>query len=321
MTQKFRRFNGDEDMDAMYEISTASALADGMEMVEDFETFCESFSPFLESLPSANVMIVEMGNKIIGHARVWWADISDRSRLYSHMNFIHPDFANSDIRREMMDWAESRLMEIASKHPLAMEKKFEIVCVRDTDMEALVNSMGYAPSRYFFEMLRPLKNLPDIRMPESITISTVKEDEFFEAWRVTRDAFKDHWSYVEKNWSDQCLEEKLSLEIFTPSMWFVAKSGKKIVGSIQNYIEPEENKQLDRKRGYISNISTSKEWRGRGIASALISRSMGEHSSRGIEEVRLTVDSDNSSGALALYKKLGFEISNTYVNYRKPIDI
>jgi hypothetical protein len=157
----FRRLEGEEDLPGMHRVSTASAIADGMDMVEDFETFSQGYSSFMESLPSRNVLIVEVEGTIIGHARVWWKDVTDGARIYSHMNAIMPDFDGDNIRRSMIDWCESRLREIASVHPSEIKKTFEIMCVHDSKLDALASFAGYEPARYFFEMVRPLDDIKE----------------------------------------------------------------------------------------------------------------------------------------------------------------
>jgi ribosomal protein S18 acetylase RimI-like enzyme len=315
----FRSLEGDSDLPGMHRVSIASAIADGMDMVEDFETFSQGYSSFMESLPSRNVLIVEFDGAIIGHARVWWKDVTGGARIYSHMSAIMPDFDGGNTRRSMIEWCESRLREIASVHPPEIEKVFEIMCVQDSKLDVLASSMEYEPARFFFEMLRPLVDVQEIAPPSGIAISSAGEDRVLEAWRMTRTAFSDHWSYAAENWSDERLEEKMRSPVFDPTMWFVATSGSQIVGSVQNYIKPEENKLLSRRRGYISNVCVLQSWRERGIAQALVSTSMRELATRGMTEARLGVDSESQTGALALYENLGFAMSKKYVCNRKRL--
>lgn len=314
-----RRLEGESDLPGMHRVSMASTVADGMHMVDDFETFSQGYSSFMESLPSRNVLIVEFEGAIIGHARVWWKDISNGPRLYTHMNAILPEFAHT--RRSMIEWSESRLREIASMHPPETEKHFEIMCVQGSKLDALVASMGYEPARFFFEMLRPLVDVQEIAPPTGIIISPAGDDRILEAWRMTREAFSDHWSYAAENWSDERLEEKMLLPHFDTSIWFIATSEGHIVGSVQNNIRPEENQLFGRKRGYISNVCVLQSWRKKGIAKALLARSMTELAARGMEQARLGVDSQSQTGALAMYEKLGFRVSTRYICYRKPLKI
>ncbi|KAJ8455096.1 hypothetical protein ONZ45_g19052 [Pleurotus djamor] len=58
-------------------------------------------------------------------------------------------------------------------------------------------------------------------------------------------------------------------------------------------------------RGYIAMLSVSKEWRKRGIASALVKNSIDAMKLDGVDEVVLETEFDNSA-ALSLYESLGF---------------
>jgi ribosomal protein S18 acetylase RimI-like enzyme len=86
-----------------------------------------------------------------------------------------------------------------------------------------------------------------------------------------------------------------------------------------NFIEHDQNEKFNRKCGWTENISTRREWRRRGIARALIVRSMHMHKAKGMTEVRLGVDTNNPNGALKLYQSLGYEKCKTWITYRKAM--
>ncbi|KAF7320907.1 N-acetyltransferase MAK3 [Mycena chlorophos] len=58
-------------------------------------------------------------------------------------------------------------------------------------------------------------------------------------------------------------------------------------------------------RGYIAMLSVRKDWRKRGIASALVKNSLDAMKEDGVEEIVLETEFDNSA-ALSLYESLGF---------------
>ncbi len=310
-----RGFEGEHDLEDMFTVSNASMLADSMGMIHDFDTFLGMYAGFMETLPSASVLVAEQEGKIVGHAMVWWRDVAGGHRLYSHQSSVLPEYAC--IRERLMDWAERRLAEIALGHRSDASKMLETQAVPGTALDAIVKCMGYVPSRHFFEMVGPLDAVPAAVAPEGITITPLLEHSVREAWAVSREAFMDHWCYSEKNWSNERLEEIIASPLFDLSLWFIAVADGRVVGSVRNYIKPDENAILGRKRGYISNLCVLRPWRRRGIASALLSKSMAGLASRGLTEARLTVDSERTTGALSLYTKAGFSVSNTYVNYWK----
>lgn len=312
----FRLFEGDVDLPGMHTVSQVSLIADGMNMLEDFESFSESYSEFSEMLPAEDVIILESEDKIIGHARVWWKKYSGGRRLYSVASFVLPEY--SSARRELIERAELRLADIASCHPPEVEKAFETQCVGGTPLEGLFRSMGYSLGRTFFEMVRPLGKTEEKKVP-GITIRQVREDELKTAWSVAREAFRGQRMFAEENWSEERLDAKMRSPFFDITLWYVACHGDEIVGSVYNYIKPEENQMLDRRRGYISNVCVSGDFRGKGIAKALICKGLRELESRGMKEARLGVDSENPTGALDLYRSLGFAVSNSYLSFVKPM--
>lgn len=312
-----RGFMGEQDLGAMQEVSDASRLADGMNMVYDSDTFRNMFAPLMDRLPSGNAVVAEVGGKTVGYALVWWRDVAEGQRLYSHQSAALAGYEG--LRARLMDWAEARLLEIAKTHPGNTEKILETQTVPGTALDSLVRARGYAPARFFFEMLRPLDTLQKVKLPDGITVTPVRENMLKEAWAVSREAFRDQWGNSEKNWSDERLADIVESSLFDPALWFVALAEGRVVGSVRNYIKPAENGMLNRKRGYISSICVLRPWRGRGIATALLSESIGALAAKAMTEARLGVDSESPTGALELYRKSGFAVSNTYVSYRKHL--
>ena len=86
-----------------------------------------------------------------------------------------------------------------------------------------------------------------------------------------------------------------------------------------NYIDEDYNKKYNKQRGWTEEITTRKPWRRRGIAKALIVRSMHMHQAKGMTEVALGVDTDNPNGALKLYQSLGYEKERTWITFRKDM--
>lgn len=71
---------------------------------------------------------------------------------------------------------------------------------------------------------------------------------------------------------------------------------------------------------YTENISTIKEWRGLGVARALICQSIRILRERGMRQAALGVHSENPTGAFHLYSSLGYEIEATWMVYERPLD-
>ncbi|TFH36753.1 MAG: GNAT family N-acetyltransferase [Anaerolineales bacterium] len=86
-------------------------------------------------------------------------------------------------------------------------------------------------------------------------------------------------------------------------------------------IDEVENRDLKRKRGYTEHVFVRRPWRQRGLAKALVVRSLRVLKERGMEEGELGVDSENESGAFGFYQRLGYETFSTDIWFRKPMDM
>jgi ribosomal protein S18 acetylase RimI-like enzyme len=100
----------------------------------------------------------------------------------------------------------------------------------------------------------------------------------------------------------------------------VAWDGDEVAGAVINTIYAAENATAERKRGWLDSVFTRRAWRKRGIAAALIARSLHVLADRGVRVAVLGVDADNPSGALRLYESAGFHTTERGTAWRKPMD-
>jgi ribosomal protein S18 acetylase RimI-like enzyme len=188
----------------------------------------------------------------------------------------------------------------------------------ETDWISVLKSEGYSVFRYGFLMVRPnLDNIPDLPFPEGIDVRPVKPEHYrgiIDAWN---EACKDMRGQIPI--SDEDFRGFQGSPIFDPSLWQIAWFRDQVVGTTINWINKRENEEFSRKRGHVELISVRRPWRGKGIAKALIARSLMLLKSRGMTEAALGVDAENPSGALQLYQRMGFEIVRRGGIYRKPL--
>jgi mycothiol synthase len=90
---------------------------------------------------------------------------------------------------------------------------------------------------------------------------------------------------------------------------------------VLNFIDKDQNEMYGRKRGYTENICVRRAWRKQGVAKALIAMSLKVLKERGMTEAGLGVDAENTSGALSLYKYMGYQEVKRMTIYRKEIKV
>jgi ribosomal protein S18 acetylase RimI-like enzyme len=67
----------------------------------------------------------------------------------------------------------------------------------------------------------------------------------------------------------------------------------------------------------IGPVGTRREWRGRGVSTALLTHAMAEYRAAGIDRATLLVDGESPTGAMRIYRNLGFETTEELLTYER----
>jgi len=317
---KFRKFRKETDFPHMWEISNACRQADDIQYTTSLEDIINEYDHLLNCDPYRDMIFTEVNGQVIGYGRVFWEKLGEGIWVYSSFCNLRPEWREKGIGTAMLRYNESRQRQIAFEHPQDGSRYYQSWAA-DTEKGtiALLESQGYQPVRYELEMLRDLSEpFPEAPLPEGLEVRPVKPEHNRQVIRAADEAFQDHWGY--RPISDQELEGWMNDSNFRPELWKVAWDGDQIAGSVQNFYNPEANEKFNRKRGYTEGISTRRPWRKRGLASALIVQSMKMFKEMGMTETAHGVDAENTSGALRLYKRLGYKVVKQYTTFRKPME-
>jgi len=318
---RFRRFQGDEDYPGMLAVNSGSKIADGWEHdLHTAETLKYTYDSTRNHDPRKDVLIAEVDGKMVAFNRVFWNDELDGTRVYYHVGFVLPEWRGKGLGRTLLRYAEKRAREIeAARGPHDTPSYAGTGTGQEmVGLANLLQSEGYEPVRYEFHMETPdLNNIPDVPMPEGLEIRPVKPEHYRAIWEANAEAFRDHWGAEEVEESD--FETWIKHPLNQPDLWMVAWDGDQVAGSILNYINHEYNERSGRKVGYTESISVRRPWRRRGLARAMLARSMKIHKDQGMEQTALGVDTQNPSGALHLYESMGYQALARETTYRKKM--
>lgn len=319
----FRHFRGPSDYPHMVAVIMASVEADQIEHVETVEKTANTYEHLSNSDPYQDMIIAEIDGEVIGYSRGEWFEEADpRAYMYIFNGFLAPAWRRKGIGRVMLLWMESRLRQIAAGHPADQPKFFEaFVSQHEVGRAALLEKEGYRPIRYFFEMVRrSLEDIPDFPLPDGLEVRPVLPEHYRLIWDSANEAFQDHWGFAPP--TEQHYQEWLgNTTIFQPDIWQIAwdQQTNQIAGQVRTFIDHAQNEKINRKRGYTEFISVRRPWRRRGLARALIVRSLQAQKEQGMTESALNVDSENLSGALHIYEDCGFRVVKQNTIYRKPL--
>ncbi len=317
----FRHFRGEEDFPEMLATIHAAKLGDGTERSESLADIRQNYAHMHNCDPFRDVLIAEVNGSMAAYSRVWWfIDETSKLRIYNSFGFVRPEWRNQGLGRAMLHYNQDLLRAIAGDHPRDMERFFESGCDDcEKGAEALLISDGYQAVRHGFSMVRPdLENIPDCPLPEGLEVRPVLPEHYRAIWYADQEAFRDHWGFVEATEEDY--QGWISHRFFQPDLWMIAWDGEQVAGQVKSYIDAQENTEYRRLRGYTEAISTRKPWRKRGVAHALIARSLALLKEKGMQEAALGVDTQNLSGALHVYEDMGFRVVRRQSIYRKKME-
>lgn len=234
---------------------------------------------------------------------------------------VHPDYLGQGVEDALLDWGEARATLAVERVPdgVRFAPRTGFV-VQNQRFKALVESRGYKYDRSFYRMATTFDGPPQVPpVSEGIVIRPYNPETEFEAVvRTMIESFRDHYGFVERPFEEELTHFRhhfLGDPIYDPSLWFVAMDGDEMVGISVCRAEDYENPE----NGFVNELGVRREWRKRGIASALLKTSFAAFYARGKKGAALGVDADSLTGALKIYERAGMRPVRQYDNYEKEL--
>jgi len=321
----FRGFRGEADYPNILASINATKGVDQIERSDTLESIANNYTHLTNCDPYQDMIFAEVKGEVVGYGRLEWHLNDEGQWIGFHLAFLHPAWRRKGIGTAMLLYLEQRLRQIADR--LQAEgvitadtpRLFE-ASASDTEMgrEALLQKEGYTGVRFEHFMSRPLSEPIEITpMPEGLEVRPVSSEQVRVVWDAATEAFRDHWGFIEPS------EEEYQMFLEDPvndlNLWMVAWDGDQVAGSVQNFLHRQENEEYHRKRGYTEGISVRRPYRKRGLATALLTRSLQMFKDMGMDEAALGVDSQNLSGAFRVYERVGFRLYKRQTVYRKSL--
>jgi GNAT superfamily N-acetyltransferase len=300
---------------------TASQRADQSEGIATLADIARNYSQLTNCDPYRDMIFAEAAGEVVGCSRGWWWEEPATGRLYGMVGFLAPGWRRKGIGREMLRRMESRLRQVATDHPAGPPGHFQVdVAQSQYGKGIMLEREGYQPVRYFYEMVRPtLDDIPDWPLPEGLEIRPALPEHYRAIWSSVDEASQDEWGYKEA--TEAAYREWIGGPLFQPPLWQIAWDLQvgQVAGHVLTLIDHEQNRELGRRRGYTEGVGVGRAWRRRGLARALIARSLQAQKAEGMTESALAADTDSSSGVTQLYESCGFRVVRRDSIYRKPL--
>lgn len=277
----------------------------------------ERFDPARDS-----VMAVDGTGRVLAAGSARLADTAGEEIEVALDGMVHPEIRRRGVGRALLAWqlARGRQLLAASGETapgiLALSGRAE-----HPGLAELARAAGLAPVRWWQELARPLAGeLPERETPEGVRFVPFSARLSERTRAAVNDAFRDHWGFhpiTRKEW-----EREGELAEFAPELSRLAVTGRggirdprRVVGLVLSERRTAEFALRGGPFGTLSTVGVVRDWRGRGLSSALIAEVLRAYREAGLASAVLDVDSANPSGAHVMYARLGFAEQDRSVTY------
>jgi mycothiol synthase len=184
----------------------------------------------------------------------------------------------------------------------------------DGAARALFERRGYREARRFYEMAIDLTEGPsEPVLPAGLVVDELRDDEYEAFYDALNEAFAEHWEWHPKPY-EEWLERRRGQHCDEDGpIWFVVREGEELAAVTRNDLSVAGG-------GYVGAIGVRPAWRGKGLGKALLQRTFAEFWRRGTTRVTLDVDSQNATGAVALYERVGMHVDACGVAFEKALE-
>jgi ribosomal protein S18 acetylase RimI-like enzyme len=243
-----------------------------------------------------------------------WVWEEDGRMVASATYGVHGDAA--DIRGIVADKGRGLGAEIIERGEAfaraeATKKIFAAAPEPDSAARALFESRGYREVRRFYSMAIDLTEAPsEPVLPGGLVVDELHDDEYEVFYGALNESFAEHWEWHPKPFDEWLELRKGQHRDEHGPVWFVVRDGDELAAVTRNDADVAGG-------GYVGAIGVRPAWRGKGLGKALLYRTFAEFWRRGTTRVTLDVDSQNATGAVALYERVGMHVDSCGVAFEK----
>ena len=287
------------DIEAVHEIITRQNTADYGDALLTLETLQKAWQGLnLES----DTCVAFADGKLAGYAEL--IDNDSPSIYLAERN-------NVDLAFQFLTILESK----AVNRKKASVNLFARISAKNKTLLELFAANGYSSKLSFLIMELVLHEAPaSPQWTNGITVRPFAKGQDEQAtYQTDEEASKDKGYHDPLSYEGWVKRMGMEKETFDPSLWFLACEGNEIAGVALNIFVKESN------TGWVDHLSVRQAWRKRGIGKALLLHSFAEFYRRGIQHIKLSVDSKSLTNAPRLYESVGMKTVQQYHIYRKVI--
>jgi mycothiol synthase len=299
-------------------LQASIAQADGTDEVFTADELLEEIDDPFTDFGSGSLAVYD-GETMIGYSVLTTRESAEPAHDMRQAGGVHPDCRGRGIGSALLDWSERAAIPLhASRYP-GQPLWLSGSCL-DTNGSAidLFSTRGYKQVRWFNLMQKDLSlAVASQLLPDGIEVAGLSPERSTDALLVRNEAFRDHWGSTET--SPESWEHLTSSRVTRPQYSFLAYEAGEPLAMVMTQEYEAINDATGERELHLALVATKRAARGRGIASALITTALPGARADGFTTATLSVDADSPTGAVRLYERLGFAVTETWVSHRKEL--
>ncbi len=272
-----------------------------------------------DNLVSDSLLVLSRAEGPVAAALIFLPPVSGEDDIASLLVAGHPHDLEQGLAVTLMDWMERRVREVSGSHRILQSMRMS--CDPEASARVrLLEQQGFNPVRYHFTMQTVLSEpRAEIALPSGLGLVPWVNEYSESARSAFNRAFEGHWGlpHIETAMWEQRF---VDVPQFRSDLSWLVLFKDEVVGMCINWGPLPQSEGFLCKRGWIEAIGVVPEWRGCGVADAMMSRSLNGFLNVGLSYAALNVDTQNLTGALQLYEKHGFVPSKREAIFAKRID-
>ncbi len=305
-----------DDMPALCELINAGNAHDGLKMVMNVDELREALGPPLTDL-ATDALGAFIGDALVGAVWIQYLPSDAAQERCYVWGTVHPSVRRRRIGRELIAWGMDRADVLLSSSANDQAKFVRTQALDGVqDAHQLMLRFGLAPVRYFDELVITLTDIGPVPDISGVRIVAWPTERTGEIQAVKNASFESHWGSAPA--SDEVWHQTTTGFGSRTDLSFVAVDhDDTIIALLLSYRYEADDAVLGYAQGYIDRVGTLAEWRGRGIASALILTALHRYREIGLTHAALDVDSDSPTGANRLYTSIGFAPHSRMITFER----
>ena len=313
------------DIPAIQQMIATTLVVDQVEAVASAERMEQILSMVGDQLVTHTRAALLPNGEIVAIGLIFTrSDEEEHTAMFN--TIVHGEHRGQGVETMLLQWIEERVRQAFAELADGKPQLIRVGCPDHlVDQIALYEQSGFQPVRYAYKMQRELGAFePEKALPTGLRLvqwSEACDPALRQTFNV---AFQGHWGLPEMT---EALWQQFLVGVpqFRGDLTFLALDSdesdrERIVGFCLNWVDEDKNAQTGVGEGWIEAIGVIPTWRGRGIAEVLLHHTLNAFRAEGLDYAALDVDTQNPTGALRLYEKLGFAAVKRTIIFAKNLN-